>query len=130
MLSGGEDYNTSTDQIRFSNGSIKGDRQCFNITIVDDLLLERNETFHINVQAHAEDTPAEDIPNQASGSGQESGSGRETLSVAVNVRGALNSSTGSVSVTIVDNDGEYACRIFCNIYCTIYTNFFPLFLTM
>ena len=113
-LSGETDYNTSINQIRFTKGSIKGDRQCFNITIVDDLLLEGNETFIINVQADAED-----IPHQASGGGQESGSGQEsssgqeTLNAAVNVRGALNSSTGSVSVTIVDNDGEYS------LYCAI-----------
>ena len=101
ILSGGEDYNTSIDRILFTSGSTKDDRHCFNITIADDLLVEGNETFSINVQGQAED-----IPNPTSGSGHVSGSGQETLSVAVNVGGALNSSTGSISVTIVGNDGE------------------------
>ena len=100
ILSGGEDYNTSIDQILFTSGSIKDDRQCFNITIAEDLLDEGNETFFINAEVQAED-----IPNR---SGHVSGSGQETLSVAVNFGGALNSSTGSISVTIIDDDGKYA----------------------
>ena len=102
MLSGGEDYNTSIDHILFTSGSIKDDHRCFNITIADDLLAEGNETFTINVQAHAEDSP-----NHTCGCRRESGSDQETSSVAVNIGGALNSSTGIISVTIVDDDGEY-----------------------
>ena len=106
MLSGEKDYSTCIDRILFTSGSIKDDHHCFNITITDDLLVEGNETFFINIQAHTED-----MSNQTSGCGQESGGGQEISSVAVNIRGALNSSTGSISVTIVDNDGECACRI-------------------
>ena len=103
ILSGGEDYNTSVYQIAFTSGSIKDDRQCFNITIDDDLLLEGNETFVINVQAHAEN-----IPSYTSGSGEDSGSSQSGSgqNTSVNIRGAFNSSTGSISVTIVDDDGK------------------------
>ena len=140
MLSGGKDYTTSIDEILFTSGSIKDDRRCFNFTIVDDLLVEGNETFTINIQAHAEDIPnrarRSGISDHISGSGdtsgsghisgsgdtsgsdhisgsddtsdsghipdsdRESGGGQGTSRVAVNIGGALNSSTGSVSVTI------------------------------
>ena len=48
-LSGETDYNTSINQIRFTKGSIKGDRQCFNITIVDEMFKQMQKIYHIKL---------------------------------------------------------------------------------
>ena len=47
MLSGGEDYCTSIDRILFTNGSVRNDSHCFNITIAEDSLAEGLVTFFI-----------------------------------------------------------------------------------
>ena len=113
-FSGGEDYSKSLDQIGFPRCSVKGDRCCSNITIVDDELAEMNEKLFIKAQVYVED-----IANPpTSGCGTGSGSNRKNRGPdnscinrgsSVNVGRALNSSTGSISVTIMDNDANGKC---------------------
>lgn len=83
---GGEDYkgglieSENLNQIlSFPTGSVKGSRRCFNITITNDLLVEEQEMFSVNVRVDDAE--------------------------AAQFGGALNSSTGSVAVNIIDNDG-------------------------
>ena len=112
-FSGGEDYTKSLDQIGFPRCSVKGDHCCFNITIVDDELAEESEKFFIKAQVYVED-----VATPTSGCGTESGSIRKnrgpdnsciSQGSSVNVGRALNSSTGSISVTIMDNDANGKC---------------------
>ena len=106
IYSGGEDYTATIDRVLFTSGSIKDDRHCFDIAIIDDLVAEEIEEFMMIAQV-----TVEDIPAHASGSG----SGQEYQSVEASIGGALSSSTGSISVTIVDNDGKSVLFMFLHI---------------
>ena len=64
--------------LEFPVGSIKGSKKCFNVTIIDDILSEKTETFHIHATA-----PDDVIFGKA-----------------------LKNSNGVMGVKIFDDDGE------------------------
>ena len=114
IILGGVDYTRSLEPIRFPNGTVKGDHRCFNITIVDDILAERNERFSIKAQVYVEDIPhpTSDCSTKSGSNEENCGPGNSHInrpSDRVNVERALNSSTGSISVTITDNDADGKC---------------------
>jgi hypothetical protein len=102
----GEDYTKSHDPIKFPSGSAKGDHRCFNITIADDLLIEENEEFSIKAHVYENDCgTGSDSKQENCGPGSS------------NVRGALSSTTGSISVTITDNDECFMHQRVCESKC-------------
>jgi hypothetical protein len=109
----GEDYTKSHDPIKFPSGSAKGDHRCFNITIIDDALAEENEKFSIKAHVYVKDTPT-----HTSDCGTGSDSKQENCGPGSSrVRGALSSTTGSISVTITDNDECFIHQRFCESKC-------------
>ena len=64
--------------LEFPVGSIKGTKKCFNVTIIDDTLSEKTETFHVHAMAYG----------------------------GAMFGRALNSSNGVIKVKIFDDDGE------------------------
>ena len=122
---GGVDYHPGNcTHLEFSAGSVKGDRKCCEIRIEDDDLVEGRELFSIHAQVEGGDESPETLEEcgSSSGSGKES-TGSEHSRTGdsetdyddgdeaarngfVQFGGALKSSTGSLKVYILDNDGK------------------------
>lgn len=122
---GGVDYHPGNcTHLEFSAGSVKGDRKCCEIRIEDDDLVEGRELFSIHAQVQGGDESPETLEEcgSSSGSGKESTGSEHSRTgdseteyddeakVArngfVQFGGALKSSTGSLKVYILDNDGK------------------------
>ena len=81
MFTEGYDYKVETTNVSFPNGSLKDDKQCINITIIDDCLIENKECFRIVANVVADN------------------------SSTVRFGGGLRSTSGHIDVIIEDNDG-------------------------
>ena len=82
FIAAGLDYLPVSTTLEFPAGSTKGTKQCISVSIIDDLLSEGEETFNI----HAEVNSSSDS----------------------RFGGALDSSHGTIEVSILDNDGKPA----------------------
>ena len=95
------------------NRSFKDDKQCFNVTVADDILVENEEQFYICAIAYENSTYGSSGSGNSSESGFKSGSGSSSGRSGSGIGdingllfgGALNRSSGSVTVNIKDNDG-------------------------
>jgi len=76
----GEDYGSVSEVVVFPVGSHKHDKQCVTVPIIDDCLVESEESFSMTASILS--------PNTA------------------NIGGAAESSSRSIEVKIVDNDGR------------------------
>ena len=62
--SAGVDYVSTTAVITFPPGSGPGRRDCISIPIIDDFILEDDETFSVAVQSLSGARPVQDVPSR------------------------------------------------------------------
>lgn len=59
------DYEFDPTVLTFPNGSAQGDRQCVTVSIIDNVAVENNEYFHMNLTSSDERVEVSNICQQA-----------------------------------------------------------------